>query len=190
MLLNTFSGAGCVVDVGGYKCLFLQAKVPVHHLNQPLELFVILIEVISLSEFRDQMNIYALTCLLKLLFWNDVATRSFEKRNKSYYVHFCKVSHAKPLRNAFSVVLILLPLIGELQDDLNWDESLLESSIISSEQNRCGFLHLNMRFFLHLSKCVKRLPNTCQDCGWAVLPSSYFITYIHYNIFVFARKTH
>lgn len=163
MLPNSFSRAGCVVDVGGYKCLFLQAKVPVHHLNPPLGLFAILIEVISLSEFRDQMNIYALTLLLKLLFWSNGATRSFEKSYKSYYVHFCKVSHAKPLRNAFSVVPILLPLIGELQDDLNWDES----SIISSEQNRCGFLHLNKSFFLHLRTCVC-LPNTCLDCGWAV----------------------
>lgn len=71
-----------------------------------------------------------------------------------YYVHFCKVSHGSPLRNVLSVVMILHLLIGELQDNLSWDENLEESSIINSEQNRCGFLKLNKRFFLHLRICV------------------------------------
>lgn len=54
---------------------------------------------------------------------------------------YISVKYGSPLRNVLCVVMILHHLIGEIQDNLSWDESLEES------------------FFY---------ANTCLDYGWAV----------------------
>lgn len=108
-------------------------------------------------------------------------------------MHFCKVFQANSLRNVLSVVMVLHALIGELQDNLSWDKSLLESSIISSEQNRCGLFKIKQEFF-------PTLKNLCSVCRAHVLTMGgrhdqshifmhSFITHIHHDIVVYAGKT-